>query len=298
MTPENEQEKLFNQSIRYNHTIVIGDKNFLDIIDKMKLPCKKNFFYLNEKELLSFFKKPIKIDDKYNVCKYFIIMNEKNGIEYLETIKYIAKEYALKIVIIIYIQNKNFKIDKKILQISFIPIILTYCEKDILNYYNDHFFKLKEKTIKYIDRNDFLDQAYGCSYKFPKLNETKIVKEEDNGWDMKRDINLNIFDSVKIETVFGGFRTDILIRSMYKVYKENNCLDLYIKYYGNYFGADLIVEEEFTNLISSKLFLYAYTLEENDGKSFYSIINNNLCSGDSEKICRYLPEFKLIYDLI
>ena len=24
-------------------------------------------------------------------------MNEKNGIEYLETIKYIAKEYALKI---------------------------------------------------------------------------------------------------------------------------------------------------------------------------------------------------------
>ena len=44
ITPENEQEKLFNQSIRYNHTIVIGDKNFLDIIDKMKLPCKKIFF--------------------------------------------------------------------------------------------------------------------------------------------------------------------------------------------------------------------------------------------------------------
>ena len=46
------------------------------------------------------------------------------------------------------------------------------------------------------------------------------------------------------------------------------------------------------------MFLYAYTLEENDGKSFYSIINNTLCSGDSEKICRYLPEFKMIYDLI
>ena len=100
----------------------------------MKLPWKKNFSYLNEKEVSSFFKEPIKINDKYNVCKYFIIMNEKNGIEYLETIKYIAKEYALKIVIILYIQNKNFKIDKKILQISFIPIILTYCEKDILNY--------------------------------------------------------------------------------------------------------------------------------------------------------------------
>ena len=225
-------------------------------------------------------------------------MNEKNGIEYLKTIEYIANEYALKIVIILYVQNKNIKIDKKILQASFIPIILTYCEKDILNYYNDHFFILKEKTIKYIDRNDFLDKVYGTSFKFPKLNETKIVKEEDNGWDMKRDININIFDSVKIETAFGRFRSDILIRSMYKVYKENNCLDLYIKYYGNYFGADLIVEEKFTNLISSKLFLYAYTLNEDNGKSFYSLMNNDLRSGDSEKICRYLPMIRQIYDLV
>ena len=56
-------------------------------------------------------------------------MNEKNGIEYIETIKYIANDYALKILLIIFIQNKNIKIDKKILQASFIPIILTYCEK-------------------------------------------------------------------------------------------------------------------------------------------------------------------------
>jgi len=178
-------------------------------------------------------------------------MNEKNGIEYLETIKYLSNEYALKIVIILYIQNKNFKIDKKILQESLVSIILTYCEKDILNYYNDHFNILKEKTIKYIDRNDFLDEEYGTSYKFPKISETKIVKEEDNGWDMKRDININIFDSVKVEKVFGFYRSDIFIRNMYKVYKENNCLDLFIKYYGNYFGADFIVEEGGSNIISS-----------------------------------------------
>ena len=159
-------------------------------------------------------------------------MNEKNGIEYLETIKYLSNEYALKIVIILYIQNKNFKIDKKILQESLVSIILTYCEKDILNYYNDHFNIL-------------------TSYKFPKISETKIVKEEDNGWDMKRDININIFDSVKVEKVFGFYRSDIFIRNMYKVYKENNCLDLFIKYYGNYFGADFIVEEGGSNIISS-----------------------------------------------
>ena len=40
-------------------------------------------------------------------------MNETNGIESLETIKYISNYYALKIIIIIYIRNKNYKIDKK-----------------------------------------------------------------------------------------------------------------------------------------------------------------------------------------
>ena len=95
-----------------------------------------------------------------------------------------------------------------------------------------------------------------------------------------------------------SFRIDIFIRNMYKVYKENNCLDLYFKYYGYYFGADYIVEEPGTTLIYSKMFLYAYTLEENNGKSFYSLINNDFRSGNAEKICRYLPEIKIIYDLI
>ena len=48
----------------------------------------------------------------------------------------------------------------------------------------------------------------------------------------------------------------------------------------------------------SKMFLYAYTLEENNGKSFYCMINNDFRSGDAEKISRYLPNIKLIFDLI
>ena len=44
------------------------------------------------------------------------------------------------------------------------------------------------------------------------------------------------------------------------------------------------------------MFLYAYTLEEN--KSFYYMINNDFGSGEPEKICRYLPIIKQIFDLI
>ena len=97
-------------------------------------------------------------------------MNEKKGIEYLETIQYFSNEYILNTLIIINVLIEPLK-----------TIILTYNEKDILNYYNDHFDRLKEKNIKYIERNDVLDEVYGTSYKFPKIDETKIIKEEDNG---------------------------------------------------------------------------------------------------------------------
>ena len=184
--PDNEQEKIFNKSIKYNDTIVIGDKNFHDLIKKINLPCK-NKYYLKENEILNFFKNPKKIENKYNICKYLIIMNEKKGIEYLETIQYICNEYIIQSLIIIYVQNKNIKINKNVLLEPLKTLILTYNEKDILNYYNDHFYRLKEKNIKYIERNEFLDkEEYRTSYKFYKIGENKIIKEEDNGWDMKK----------------------------------------------------------------------------------------------------------------
>ena len=206
--PDNEQEKIFNKSIKYNDTIIIGDEKFLDLMKKINLPCK-NKYYLNEKEIENFFKEPKKIDNKYKVCKYIIIMNEKIGIEYLETIRYLSNIYVFKMIIILYIQNKNIKINKKILQFSLIPVILTFNEKDILNYYNDHFEKLREKNIKYIERNELLDKQFGTDIKFHKIEETKIIKEEDNGWDMKKDIDSSIFNIVKVERVFEYTRIDI-----------------------------------------------------------------------------------------
>ena len=111
-------------------------------------------------------------------------------------------------------------------------------------------------------------------------------------------MDINIFNLIKVEQALGNIRSDIIIRNMYKTYKENNCLDLFINYYGNYFGVNHIVEEGTTILTISKMFLYAYTLEENNGKSFYKIMNNDLRSGDSTKICKYLPSIKQIFDLV
>ena len=46
---------------------------------------------------------------------------------------------------------------------------------------------------------------------------------------MKRNIDINIFNMVTSITFLGGTNHDKFIKEMYKVYKENNCLNLYIK---------------------------------------------------------------------
>ena len=293
---ENEKEcKALNKAIKYNDTVVIGDKNFHNLIIKMNLPCK-NKYYINENEIVKFFQNPKKIKNKYNICKYFFLMNE-NGIKYFETIKYISSIFAFKVVIIIYVENKNNKFDKKLLQVPILPTILTYSEKDILNYYIDNYERLFIIDLFYEkEEYKYVEKLFEIDYKFPKINESKIFKEEDNGWDMKRDVDINIFKYGKVHKAFGGLMFDD--KSIFKVYKENNCLDLYINYYSNYFGTEYIVENQVSTVALVKMFLYAYTLEEENGKSFYSLINNDLRSGDYEKISRYLPMIRIIYSMI
>ena len=48
---------------------------------------------------------------------------------------------------------------------------------------------------------------------------------------MKKNLDINVFNLINVEMALGRSRSDIFTRNMYKVYKENNCLDLYIKYF-------------------------------------------------------------------
>jgi len=136
------------------------------------------------------------------------------------------------------------------------------------------------------------------NFNFPKINETKIFGEQDNGWELIKNVDDNLFSLVKINNIFGFTAIDGFIVDMYQVYKENNCLDLFINYYGNYFGEDYVVEQQMSSVATTKMFLYAYTLEEKNGKSYYAIMNNDFRSGNSKKICRYFPMIRSLYTLI
>ena len=120
--------------------------------------------YLNEEQLSNFFQVPKKINNKYKKCKYFIIINEQNGNNYLETIRYLCDLFGIKLVLIIYVQNKNYKINKKILQNPFVHIILTFSENNIL------YTRIKELNINYIDENKAFEKKLPIfNYDFPKF---------------------------------------------------------------------------------------------------------------------------------
>ena len=294
---KNKDEQILNNTIKYNNTIVMGDYNFHNLIIQMKLPFK-NIHYLDEKQISKFFENPpYKLNGKYKICKYFIIVDGKSGLEFLETIKYISNVYGVRLVAIIYIPSNNVKIDKKFLQVPIIPTILVYNKKDIVNYYLDNLERLKERNIKFGSDDEIFFRQFSF-LKFSKLNEIKIIKEQDNGWDMIRDIDINIFKLVNYERILGYVNLEKFTRDMYKIYKENNCLDLFLNYYGNYFGVEHLIESQCSLVASVKMFLYAYTLEENNGKSLYSIMNNDFRSGNPNKICRYLIILKSIHDLL
>ena len=128
-------------------------------------------------------------------------MNGNSGIKFLETIKYISNVFGIKIIVIIYIENKNIKIDKKILESPILPTILTYSEKDIINYYTDNNDRLKDIILFCQESFKLHNEQHKIYLEFPKLEETRIVGEEDNVWDMKKNLDLNIFKLVNATRV-------------------------------------------------------------------------------------------------
>ena len=57
---ENEHIKDYNKAIKYNNTIVFGNKQFHDLINKINLPCEK-IYYVKDDDLFNFFRCPKKL---------------------------------------------------------------------------------------------------------------------------------------------------------------------------------------------------------------------------------------------
>lgn len=81
-----------------------------------------------------------KIDNKYAINKYFIIIDYKIFNEYYKSINLLSCIYGLFFILIIYIdEEKKVLINKNIINgMALIPIIICFSEEDLLHYYSDN----------------------------------------------------------------------------------------------------------------------------------------------------------------
>ena len=292
--------KLATESSRIKDTIILGDKQFRNHIKKLNLPCKR----INELEdymLDSFFEKPYIENKKYKVVKYFVIcQDEELEKKYFEEFKRLSSKYGFSYLFLDYVKNRKL-IDIKDSLKKLISVYYFFNDRELIEIYKDNNERLRPRLAGYLPENEH----------FPELKEAKdklneMINEDirdlkstsEDGWDLfeykeKYEIMMN--------TMAGCFHNYIshIIGHFIEAYKERNALEIFFKYYSNYFFLTLQPEFLVNMTAYAKMFLYAYTLEEGDpNKNLYCIINNDLRSSDPSKINRHQELINLIGGLI
>ena len=109
--------------------------------------------------------------------------------------------------------------------------------------------------------------------------------------------NENFFKNLYILSIPHTWNRDKAIMSIYELYKEKDNLELYLKYYCNYFGVNLYTEVP--DVLFMKSFIHAFTIDEgHKDKSFFAILNNTLRSRNYEKINEFIDIFVKLLELI
>ena len=103
-----------NNTLTIKNFIVIGNKNFHNKIKTIESQfIYKKIGYLSMNQVRDYLNQNNK--EKYRNFTYMIIINAEDVDNYIKELYYIKNEYALIIFLIIYIEDKNILINKKIL---------------------------------------------------------------------------------------------------------------------------------------------------------------------------------------
>ena len=110
-------------------------------------------------------------------------------------------------------------------------------------------------------------------------------------------------DSFNFKFTFKSYSFQDFIRhilgNIINSYKDHNTLEIFFKYYSNYFFLTLQPEFVVNMTTFAKMFLYAYTLEEgNPNENLYCVVNDDLRSNKPEKVNRFVELIKVIGALV
>jgi len=291
--------KFATESARIKDTIILGNPQFRKSIKDLYLKCARiNEVY--DYGLETFFQTPFLEKNKYKVVKYFVICDYPDYPKYFARFKDLSSKYGFAYLFLVHVEN-----------IQLVKILTDLKEQNSVIYFNQG-FELREI---YKDNNErlrprlreYMKENFS-SYKLDNMNFEKdfiytqinsLKSTSEDGWDLfeykKDSLNFNIsFRSASFQDFIRH-----IIGHLINAYRERNTLDTFLRYYSNYFFLNLQPELVVNMTAFAKMFLYAYTLEEQDpNKSLYCIVNDDLRSCQPQRVNRYTELIKVIGALV
>jgi len=283
-----------NKALQINDFIILGDEKFYNKIKKIESFAEKKLPFLSISQVREFLE--FKKKSQFRNFTYFLITSADEAQNMFKEIYSIKNEYALYLILIIYIDDKKNTLVNKIpfqMQES-LPIFIANNVNEIINYVKSQenlncgfdFINLSEDIMNRIQKDikiDFLKD---------ENNEKNDITIED-GWELVENIPEDYFQKLvylgEEEGKESYFAPDLLRSNILAIFKSNKIESLLYDIYCKYFNFNLYPELEHSNSLISvpiKQFCYAYTLS--DKNSLYYKMNEELRYGDSSLIEKYL----------
>ena len=189
--------------------------------------------------LENFFETHFLEKNKYKVVKYFVICDYPDYPKYFERFKDLSSKYGFAYLFLVHIENIELvKIRTDLKEQN--SVIYFGGGYELREIYKDNNERLRQRLREYLKENftsfklDYLESEKELMY--DKIEDLKSTSED--GWDLFELKNSLCFNN---SVTSGDFLVFIrhIIGHFFDAYKDHNALDIFFKYYSNYFFINL-----------------------------------------------------------
>jgi hypothetical protein len=229
-----EELKTLNQTLIIKDFIVIGDNNFHNTIKTIESQfIHRKIGYISKTQVRDYIQDKKINCGKYRNFSYMIIINAKDFDKCLQELYSLINDFALIVIIIIYIEDKNIQINKIILQRNGnLPIFIANDINEIKDFiisqencncarcFIDSSSKLINGILKISSLRNF----------FPAIKENEYIQKinSQDGWELVEAVPKELFD-IKYLLLENFVFADLISLNLFKFYRENKIESLFLK---------------------------------------------------------------------
>ena len=285
-----------SENNEFKNVLVIGDNEIQKIVKNLENQLKINSInYLsfndNIREKINNFKEQIEKD--YWIHGFILILNEDDLLKYYTKLIVISAELSIYLDIFVYIKNPDNYLCNNSNYPSFLKIYVIRSPEDIINYLNGEALNLRG-VLEYIEdiQEEYFEKVESLGIKL-KPNPNIVI---NNGWALIDDFGENINKNTICRKI-GILHVVNFPCFIFDVYRKHNAKKLFIDHYFKY--CSCIYGHTLMDITVIKQIIYIYTKEEKKKtESFYSMVNDDLRSGDLKIICKYFEIISYMNKLI